>query len=243
MLAAVAFVRTLLFFIIFVPFTLVWSSLSGLMALLLPRKWRFYLIVWCWSWFGMQLIRWVVGVRYQVEGREHLPSQPCIIAANHQSAWETLFFQLLLPPQTQVVKRSLINIPFFGWAFRLAGPIAINREDGRAALQQIISEGQERLDSGFHVLIFPEGTRTPWQQPGRYKQGAVSLAAATGAPMVHVIHNSGKYWRNTGFIKYPGTIGVKILPACQVTPGKLSTPLKQLQQQLNEQLPYLNDRY
>ncbi len=243
MLTFVAFFRTLLFFLLFVPFTIIWALVSSIFALPLATKARFYLIIWCWSWVGMQLIRWVVGIKVRVEGLEHLPKQGFIVAANHQSAWETLYLQLLLPPQTQVIKKSLLKIPFFGWAFRLTSPIAIDRTDGKAALSQIIHQGQNRLNQGLNVLIFPEGTRTDWHSPGRYKQGAVSLAAATKAPLVHLIHNSGKYWRNKGFIKYPGTIGVKILPAIEVQPGKLSTPLKQLQQQLNTELPKLNQRF
>lgn len=240
MAKAFAFLRTLLFFILFVPFTLVWALVSLVIALFLPSKARFYLIVWCWSFVGMQLIKYLVGIRYRIEGLEHLPSEACIVAANHQSAWETLFFQLFLPPQTQVIKKSLLKIPFFGWAFALSSPIAIDRTDGRAALNQIVEVGKARLDQGFNVLIFPEGTRTAYQQAGRYKQGAVALAAGTGAPLLHVVHNSGKYWRNNGFIKYPGVIQVRIFPAIEVSPGKMSTPLKSLQAQLNDCLPELN---
>ena len=159
------------------------------------------------------LARWVLGIRYVVEGLENLPKQPSIILAKHQSAWETVAFLFLFPPVSPVIKQELLNVPFFGWAFRMLSPIAIDRGAGREALKQIVTRGGEKLAQGFWVLVFPEGTRVAPGEKGRYGIGGGWLAAETGAPIVPVAHNAGEVWPKNAFIKRPGTITVRIGPA------------------------------
>src|SRR5574340_444461 len=170
------------------------------------------------------LARWVLGIRYVVEGREHLPKQPAIILAKHQSAWETVAFLFLFPPVSPVIKQELLRVPFFGWAFRLLSPIAIDRGAGREALKQIVSQGKEKLAQGFWVLVFPEGTRVAPGEKGRYGIGGSWLAAETGAPIVPVAHNAGEVWPKNAFIKRPGTVTVRIGPAMP-TEGKTAAEL------------------
>ena len=170
------------------------------------------------------LARGVLGIRYVVEGLEHLPKQPAIILAKHQSAWETVAFLFLFPPVSPVIKQELLNVPFFGWAFRLLNPIAIDRGAGREALRQIVRQGKERLESGFWVLVFPEGTRVAPGEKGRYGIGGSWLAAETGTPIVPVAHNAGEVWPKNAFIKRPGTITVRIGPAMP-TEGKTAAEL------------------
>ncbi len=170
------------------------------------------------------LARGVLGIRYVVEGQEHLPKRPAIILAKHQSAWETVAFLFLFPPVSPVIKQELLNVPFFGWAFRLLNPIAIDRGAGREALKQIVQQGKERLESGFWVLVFPEGTRVAPGEKGRYGIGGGWLAAETGTPIVPVAHNAGEVWPKNAFIKRPGTITVRIGPAMP-TEGKTAAEL------------------
>jgi 1-acyl-sn-glycerol-3-phosphate acyltransferase len=159
------------------------------------------------------LARGVLGIQYVVEGQEHLPKQPAIILAKHQSAWETVAFLFLFPPVSPVIKRELLMVPFFGWAFRMLSPIAIDRSAGREALKQIVRQGKDKLAQGFWVLVFPEGTRVAPGEKGRYGIGGSWLAAETGAPIVPVAHNAGEVWPKNAFIKRPGTITVRIGPA------------------------------
>jgi 1-acyl-sn-glycerol-3-phosphate acyltransferase len=158
------------------------------------------------------LARWVLGIRYVVEGLENLPKQPSIILAKHQSAWETVAFLFLFPPVSPVIKQELLNVPFFGWAFRMLSPIAIDRGAGREALKQIVTRGGDKLAQGFWVLVFPEGTRVAPGEKGRYGIGGGWLAAETGAPIVPVAHNAGEVWPKNAFIKRPGTVTVRIGP-------------------------------
>lgn len=170
------------------------------------------------------LARWVLGIRYVVEGLEHLPKQPSIILAKHQSAWETVAFLFLFPPVSPVIKQELLNVPFFGWAFRMLSPIAIDRGAGREALKQIVTRGGEKLAQGFWVLVFPEGTRVAPGEKGRYGIGGGWLAAETGAPIVPVAHNAGEVWPKNAFIKRPGTVTVRIGPVIE-SAGKSAAEL------------------
>jgi len=154
----------------------------------------------------------VLGIRYVVIGRENLPAGPAVILAKHQSAWETVAFLMLFPPVSPVIKQELLKIPFFGWAFRMLSPIAIDRDAGREALRQIVVQGAEKLEQGFWVLVFPEGTRVSPGEKGRYGAGGARLAVEVGAPVVPVAHNAGEVWPKNAFVKRPGTVTVSIGP-------------------------------
>ena len=184
----------------------------ALLALLLipmsaPRRSH---IVAGWARFVVRWLNLSCGLRHRVIGREHIPAQPCIILAKHQSAWETIAFQDIFPPQIWVLKRSLLLIPFFGWALWALRSIAIDRSAGREALKQLVSQGKERLAMGLSVVVFPEGTRVAPGSKGKYQVGGAWLATHSGATVIPVAHNAGEYWRKNSMLKYPGTITVSI---------------------------------
>ena len=118
-----------------------------------------YRVITGWSRAALFLARSLLGIDWKVEGHENLPEGPAVILSKHQSAWETIAFQYIFPPQVYILKRELLWIPFFGWGLALMSPIAIDRSRGFAALKNIARRGRERLDQGFWVVIFPEGTR------------------------------------------------------------------------------------
>jgi 1-acyl-sn-glycerol-3-phosphate acyltransferase len=111
-----------------------------------------------------------------------------------------------LAPQATLIKRELLWIPFFGWAFSLLRPIAIDRSDGRKALRQLVTEGKSRLDAGLWVVLFPEGTRLQHGESGKLQPGGAALAAASGAPIILFAHDAGRYWPAHAFKKTPGVI-------------------------------------
>jgi len=135
--------------------------------------------------------------------------------SKHQSTWETMGLQQIFPPQTFVVKRELLKVPFFGWGLAAMKPIAIDRGAGHKAVQQIVTQGIERLKQGIWIVIFPEGTRVHPGQKIRYKLGGAILAAKSGYPVIPVALDSGKYWPKKQFLKKPGTIHVVIGPPIQ----------------------------
>ncbi len=163
-----------------------------------------------WAHMMLYLIRVICGVRYRVLGIENIPKIPSIVLSKHQSAWETLAFQQIFPPQVWVLKKELLRIPFFGWGLAMTSPIAINRSSVRAALKQIVQQGKDRLNQGLWIVIFPEGTRIVPGKKGKYAIGGAWLATHTGVPVVPVAHNAGEFWGKNSFIKRPGTITVSI---------------------------------
>ena len=187
-------------------------ALLALATFPLPRFTR-YRIISGWSRLIIWLASTILGIRWRVEGGEHLPRRPAVILAKHQSAWETMAFQLIFPPQVHVLKRELLWIPFFGWGLALMSPIAIDRARGVAALRAIARRGRERLAQGFWVVVFPEGTRVRPGERRPYQLGGAWLAAATGAPVVPVAHNAGLFWPRNAFLKRPGTVTVRIGPS------------------------------
>ncbi len=186
-------------------------ALVALATFALPRMAR-YRVISGWSRLVILLARAIVGIRWRVEGLENLPASPAVILSKHQSAWETMAFQLIFPPQVHVLKRELLWIPFFGWGLALMSPIAIDRRRGVAALRNMARRGRERLAQGFWVVVFPEGTRVAPGERRAYQLGGAWLAADSGVPVVPVAHNAGLLWPRNAFVKRPGTVTVRIGP-------------------------------
>ena len=182
------------------------------LSVVLPMRVRFQLIA-IWRTLFMALCRYVLGIRYEVIGRENIPAIPSVIISKHQSAWETVSLQAIFPPLVFVLKKSLLMIPFLGWAFADVKMISIDRNAGKDALRQVIDQGCERLKAGYWVVIFPEGTRVAPGESRRFKPGGANLAVAAGALVVPVAHNAGEFWAKNAFIKTPGMITVSIGPA------------------------------
>jgi 1-acyl-sn-glycerol-3-phosphate acyltransferase len=171
-----------------------------------------YRIITAWNRLVVAMARAILGIRFEIRGRENLPEHPVIVMAKHQSAWETIALPILFPPQAVVLKRELLKIPFFGWGLALTSPIAIDRKAGKEALRQIVKQGRHRMEQGFWVTIFPEGTRVKPGETGRYAIGGAWLATHTDTPVLPVAHNAGEVWPRHSFIKHPGTITVSIGP-------------------------------
>jgi 1-acyl-sn-glycerol-3-phosphate acyltransferase len=186
-------------------------AIVALLAFPLPRMVRYRLIS-AWSRMALWLAWLLCGIRWRIEGRKHLPDEPAVILSQHQSAWETLAFQEIFPPQVQVLKRELLWIPFFGWGLAMMSPIAIDRARGTAAMRELARQGRQRLAQGFWVVVFPEGTRVPPGERRAYQQGGAWLAVNCGVPVVPVAHNAGKLWPRNAFVKRAGTVTVRIGP-------------------------------
>jgi 1-acyl-sn-glycerol-3-phosphate acyltransferase len=201
-------IRSLVFLLLQIIITPVFSTLA-LFTFPFDRLTR-YRIISLWAKMMLRLLRVVCGIHHEVRGTENLPKHPCVILCKHQSAWETLALQQIFPPQVWVLKRELLWIPFFGWALALTSPIAIKRSDGKGAMKQLLEQGKQRLAQGFCVVVFPEGTRIPYGQRGKYKIGGAMLAANSGVPVIPVAHNAGRLWGRNAFSKNPGLITMSI---------------------------------
>ncbi|QEP43071.1 1-acyl-sn-glycerol-3-phosphate acyltransferase [Ectothiorhodospiraceae bacterium BW-2] len=206
-------IRSLLFYLGLALFTIPFTLLTTTLGWLLPFSLRRRVLGW-WSIFALFWLKVTCQLNYRVIGRENIPTvQSAIILAKHQSAWETIAMQQILPTQTWVLKRELLWLPFFGWGLAMTRPVAINRTEGKKALKQVLEQGAQRLQQGIWLVVFPEGTRTAYgSRESRYAIGGAMLAAKTGTTVVPVAHNAGQFWPKDSFIKKPGTITLSIGP-------------------------------
>jgi 1-acyl-sn-glycerol-3-phosphate acyltransferase len=207
-MTAVRALRSLLYAL----FQLLVTPLFAIVSLLtfpLPLHGR-YRVISLWARIMVKAAELICGIRYRVVGRSNIPDEPCIILANHQSAWETFCFQLIFPPQVWVLKRELLWIPFFGWGLAMLAPIAIDRRSGARALKQTYEQGKDRLSRGFWIVMFPEGTRVDPGAHRPFQSGGAWLAVKTGAKVVPVAHNAGLCWPRNAWLKRPGVITVNI---------------------------------
>lgn len=161
---------------------------------------------------GVQLLsRTLIGLDYEVRGREHLPHGPAIYAFKHQSAWETLVCHLLVRDGAIALKQELVRIPVFGWYLRHSGMIGIDRGGGTRALRSLVEGARAAFDRGVSVIIFPEGHRAPPGRHSPYQPGVAALYTQLDRPVVPVAHNSGLFWGRRSFVKRPGRIVVEFL--------------------------------
>lgn len=202
------FLRSLLFFIgqaltapIFTVVALLAMPLNPILRNDLISGWARSMIWW---------LKVTCNISHEITGLENITDKPTIILSKHQSAWETLAFQAIFPTQVYVLKRELLWIPIFGWGLAMSSPIAIDRSAGREALKKLVANGQARLNRGFWVVIFPEGTRIAPGQHSKYHIGGAWLATHTKSPVLPVAHNAGEYWAKNSFIKKPGVIKIHI---------------------------------
>ncbi len=189
-----------------------------------------FAIARAWARILFWMLERLCGLKYIVEGREHIPSGNHIVMSNHTSAWETVAQFLIFPPQVWVLKRELLWIPFVGWGLKLLRPIAINRGEGHRAVNQVVEQGQARLADGLWIIIFPEGTRVVAGETRKFGVSGALLAIASGRSVVPLSHNAGKFWARRGFLKKPGTIRVVIgepIDPAGKNPRELNDEVKQ----------------
>jgi len=163
------------------------------------------------------LMRVLAGIRLEVRGLEHLPPGPSVIAAKHQSAFDTLAYHALLPDVAMVMKRELLFIPLFGIYALKTKMIPVDRSAGPSALRGLVKGARQALADGRQVVIFPQGTRVAPGVAAPYQPGTAALYTQLGWPVVPVATNSGEHWPRRSFAKHPGTIVVEYLPP--IPPG------------------------
>jgi 1-acyl-sn-glycerol-3-phosphate acyltransferase len=203
-------IRSLLFAIAFYVVTVLFLLL-GSWLLFAPRAWAMTGLRWH-AVTCVALLRWICGTRMEVRGREHLPQGPCLVAAKHQSAWDTFALIPLFRDPAIVLKNELRHIPFYGWFCVKFDHILVKRDRGAAALKAMLAAAKDRVAAGREVVIFPEGSRMPPGAPADYKPGIVALYEALEVPCVPIALNSGLYWPRRTLLRRPGTIIVEILP-------------------------------
>ncbi len=203
------FLRLTLFHIIFYVSIVAVSLISGVLFFSPRALVRWIVHVWCA--FVLFILRTIIGLRYELRGVEHIPDGPCIFASKHQSVWETFMLFHLMPKGVLVTKSDLFFIPFWGLGMWAVGFVAVHRETP-IALRGLIKMCQKRVEQGYSIIIFPEGTR---KAPGAaldYQIGVAALYKFLDVPCVPIAVNAGKFWPRRSFARNPGTIEIEIMP-------------------------------
>jgi 1-acyl-sn-glycerol-3-phosphate acyltransferase len=202
-------VRSILFNILFY-LNLLFYLVVALPSLLLPHR---VVVAYAKSWgrTNLWLLRAVCGIDVTWIGLEKIPPGPLIVAAKHQSTWETFALLTLFDDPTFIVKRELMWIPVFGWYIWRARMIAVDRGARSLALAGMTERARIELAGNRQLIIFPEGTRrAPGAEPA-YKFGVAHLYGEIGVPCLPIALNSGLMWRRRSFLRQPGTVRVEIL--------------------------------
>ncbi len=208
-------IRSLLFAVIFYGVTICLAILY--LPLMLLRRHVFSSLARLWVRMMLAIIQGILGIRYELRGTENIPDGPAIFASKHQSAWDVLIYNLIVPDCAYVLKRELYRIPFWGWYVWRIGMVGIDRSAGAKALKKLVADATAILDSGRSIVIFPQGTRTAPGEDKPYLPGAAAIYTGAGYPVVPVALNSGSFWPRRTFVKKPGVVIVEFLPP--IPPG------------------------
>ena len=212
-----SFLRSLLFQLAFYLVTLLYMLAFLPLLPFISRRTLWRTGVMAWVRATSFLLRVLVGTRAEIVGLENIPEGPLLIAAKHQSAWETLALLPLFSDPAFILKRELMAIPSFGWFAAKARMIPVDRSAGSSALKAMTDTAKAELAQGRQILIFPEGTRRPPGAPPAYKHGVAFLYSSLKVPCLPIALNSGLYWPRRSLRRRPGIIRVEILPA--IPPG------------------------
>ena len=182
-------IRGIAYALVFYPATFLYVLACMVASLFGSKPMRS--VVHAWTDCHHELAR-LLGTRLVVEGS--IPRGASLIAVKHQSMFETLEMVRLARTPVIVLKRELSEIPGFGWATRRYGVIPVDRKAGAKALREMVARGQEAVDAGRPIIIYPEGTRVKPGETPPLQAGFAGLYRALGLPVVPVAVDSGRLW-------------------------------------------------
>ena len=172
--------------------------------------------------------RAICRIDVDMTGLDRLPDGPCLIASQHQSAFDTLIWTARLPRISYIYKAELERIPLFGPMLAASGQIPINRDVSMASVRTLLRATQSAKANGRQIVIFPEGTRVVHGVDAEIRGGFTLVAARTGLPIYPVATDSGRYWGRRSFLKRPGRVRIHIgepIPS-DLPPAELIATLK-----------------
>ena len=203
--------KTLLLSIAIFLWCAAWAPLLliGLISAKLERNF----ILWD-TWGALFLARIIAGIKYEIHypllNEDGIPFQHninqrldgrAIIASKHMSMLEVLVLLTHVPNVFFIMKRELLWIPIYGWAFARIGLIGVNRKRGATNMHELAIRVTEKIMKGMTLVIFPEGTRVaPGQRPP-LKRGLLYLAQYLKLPILPVCVDTGLYWPKRGKVK------------------------------------------
>ena len=217
------YLRSIFFSYLLMPVLTLLICIPGLPSLLLPRR-IFMGVIQLWVSIESFFERHILGLRYEIRGQEHLPADgPFIVAAKHQSTYETYKLHELFKDPAIILKKELLSIPLWGAYLKKSGVIAIDRSSPQKAAASVRMGAIAMAEAGRTIVIFPQGTRV---KPGltandvSYKPGVYRIQEATQLPIVPMALNSGMFWPKGAVLKKRGTVVFEFLPPIEAGLGR-----------------------
>ncbi len=234
------FIRSTIFNLCFYLLTAI-ACILLLPTLILPRK-AYFAVVHGFVHTTAFLEKYILGLTYEIRGQEHLPKDSAyIVAAKHQSAYETFKLHILFKDPAIVLKKELLKIPLWGRYLAKSDVIAIDRSSPKIAIKSIQDGARRVAAQGRQIIIFPQGTRVHAEvsaQQKPYKIGVVRIQEATQLPIIPLAMNTGIFYRKHSWCKKPGRVVFEFLPP--IAPGdNASDILKSIEMQVEEKTSQL----
>lgn len=203
------FLRSLIYNIVFYLNLTFWVLL-GIPTYVMPR-WGIMNIAKYWARTSIWLMWIICNTKVEYRGRDKIPEGPLLVAAKHQSAWETFALLQFFDQPLYILKRELLWLPLFGWYLVKSDMIGVKRGAGGRSLLEMTRRARDEVARGRQLIIFPEGTRRAVGAPPAYKTGVSQVYVDCGATCIPVALNSGLFWPRRTFMRYPGTLVVEFL--------------------------------
>lgn len=152
-----------------------------------------------------------VGVKFEIENLaafQELES-PCVFVSNHMSTLETFILPGIIEPyrpNTFVIKESLTKYPVFKHIMLSLDPVVVTRENPREDFQTVMKGGQERLNRGISIVVFPQTTRATKFNPNQFNTIGIKLAKRAGVPIIPIALKTDAWGNNEHFVKEFGKI-------------------------------------
>ncbi len=224
------FIRSTVFNISFYILTGI-SCVVLLPTLFLPRR-VFLGVVMGFCYTTAFLEKYILGLTYEVRGKENLPNNGAyIIAAKHQSAYETLKLHILFNDPAIVLKKELFKIPLWGWYLKKSDVIAIDRSSPKSAIKSIQDGAKHVAEQNRPIVIFPQGTRVTTETTAKekpYKIGISRIEQATKLPIIPMALNTGLFQPRQKWCKNPGKVIFEFMPTIKIS-DNASYTLKQIE--------------
>ncbi len=163
-----------------------------------------------------RLILRLLGIPFRVDGLDRLPSEPCVVVANHSSYIDGVIATAALPPEfVFVIKKEMGAVPLASTLLKRLGSEFVERHDrkaGAADARRVL----KRAADGQSLVFFPEGTFSHKRQIGPFLRGAFATAERAKAPIVAIaLHGTRAVLPPGSFRLRRGPIRVEVLGTLQ----------------------------
>ncbi len=207
-----SFIKNIFFLLICAPITIFLSIFAFFLRF---SEQKLVFVYKTWARGVLLLIKYIYKIDYKINGLENIPNGSCVIASKHESMWETIIFLILLDKVSYILKSELLKIPFYGWHLKAMNMIPVDRYGGIKAMKKMLLDSKDKLNKGYKIVIFPQGTRVPIggnTDDYPYHFGFISLYKE-GFDVIPVSLNSGQFWPKGIFTKkHSGTIVMEVKP-------------------------------